>query len=30
MIDLDKISAFALNISKARKVDEVDKPGGTV
>lgn len=30
MIDLNKVSAFALNIAKARKVDEVDKPGGTV
>ena len=30
MIDLKKVSAYALNIAKARKVDKVDKPGGTV
>lgn len=30
MLDLNKLSAFALNIAKERKVDEVDKPGGTV
>lgn len=30
MIDLNKVSAIALDIAKARKVDEVDKPGGTV
>lgn len=30
MIDLNKVSTLALDIAKARKVDEVDKPGGTV
>lgn len=30
MINLSKLSTVALDIAKARKVDEVDKPGGTV
>lgn len=30
MINLSKLSQAALDIAKARKVDKVDKPGGTV
>lgn len=30
MINLSKLSTVALDIAKARKVDDVDKPGGTV